>query len=197
MSVEVGSLSLLEPILDAIPTPLLLIEPGSARVLYVNPAADRFAGGSMPRAGDADYARVYAVFDETGRRLRSEEHPGVRAARGEHFSNVAVEWVTAAGRTWISVSAHTVELGGVGEVALLTFEDVSELQSSRRRAALLGDAGADLGRSLDPGEVARTIAELTVPTYADWAFVELLQPDGSIVREAIATADPADTELAG
>jgi hypothetical protein len=47
MSVEVGSLSQLEPVLDAVPTPLLLIEPGTARVLYINPAAHRLAGGRM------------------------------------------------------------------------------------------------------------------------------------------------------
>ncbi len=45
MSVETGSLTQLEPVLDAVPTPLLLIEPGTARVLYVNPAAHQLAGG--------------------------------------------------------------------------------------------------------------------------------------------------------
>ena len=35
MAVEVGSLTQLEPVLDAVPTPLLLVEPGTARVLYV------------------------------------------------------------------------------------------------------------------------------------------------------------------
>ena len=81
MSVEVGSLTQLEPLLDAVPTPVMLIEPGTARVLYINPAAHRLAGGRMDKAEDADYASVYGVFDpETGRRLASDEHPGVRAA---------------------------------------------------------------------------------------------------------------------
>src|ERR687889_1199725 len=116
MSVEVGSLSKLEPVLDAVPTPLMLIEPGTARVLYVNPAAHRLAGGRMDKAEDADYASVYGVFDpDTGRRLASEEHPGVRAARGEHFQNVAVDWLTAAGRRSIVVSANTVSLGEAGD----------------------------------------------------------------------------------
>src|SRR3954454_125193 len=73
---------------------------------------------------------------------------------------------------------------------------VRELEAARRRAALLADAGAVLGHSLDPGEVARSVAELAVPTFADWAFVELLQPDGSIVREAWACADTSQVELA-
>ena len=196
MAVEVGSLTQLEPVLDAVPTPLLLIEPGTARVLYVNPAAHRLAGGRMEKAPDADYASVYGVFDPSGRRLRSEEHPGVRAARGERFQNVPVDWVTAAGRRSVAVSAHTVPLAGVGEVALVTFEDVTELEKARRRASLLAEASEHLGRSLVPREVAVSVAELTVPAFADWAFVELVQPDGSIVREGMAMTDPAKRAVA-
>src|SRR5688500_20344995 len=92
MSAGVGSISQLEPVLDAVPTPLLLIEPGTARVLYVNPAAHRLAGGRMDKAQDSDYASVYGVFDPSGRRLAREEHPGRRAARGERLRNVRVDW---------------------------------------------------------------------------------------------------------
>ena len=196
MTVETGSLTQLEPVLDAVPTPLLLIEPGTARVLYVNPAAHRIAGGRMEKAQDGDYASVYGVFDPSGRRLASEEHPGVRAARGEQLENVAVDWVTPAGRRSIVVSAHIVPLGAAGDVVLLTFEDVTDLEAARRRSTLLAEASAHLGRSLDPREVAVSVAELMVPGFADWGFVELLQPDGSILREGMAMADPAKRPIA-
>src|SRR5829696_1081778 len=196
MSVETGSLAQLEPVLDAVPTPLLLIEPGTARILYINPAAHRLAGGKMEKAQDSDYASVYGVFDPSGRRLASEEHPGVRAARGEQLENVPVDWVTPAGRRSIVVSAHTVSLGVAGDVALLTFEDVTELEASRRRSALLAEASAHLGRSLDPHEVAVSVAELMVPGFADWGFVELLRPDGSLARDGMAMADPAKRRIA-
>src|SRR5215213_6918553 len=197
MTVEVGSLARLEPVLDAIPTPVVLVEPGTARVLYVNPAAHRAAGGRMPMAGHADeYSTFYGAYDASGRKLRKSEHPGVRAAGGERFENLAVDWATAAGRRSLVVSAHTVPLGGMGDVALVTFEDVTELESARRRAALLADAGSQLVRSLDRREVAEGVAQLAVPAYADWAFVELLQPDGSIVREGIAMADPSRRAVA-
>ena len=199
MTVEVGSLTQLEPILDAVPTPLMLIEPGTARVLYINPAAHRLAGGRMDKAEDADYASVYGVFDSaTGRRLASEEHPGVRAARGERFQNVAVDWVTpAAGRRSIVVSANTVPLGEAGEVALVTFEDVTEL---RGRAAALDAAGRGVlapraARSTRPRS-PQSVAEATVPAFADLGIVELLQPDGSLARDAMAVADPVKRPIA-
>jgi len=196
MSVEVGSLTQLEPVLDAVPTPLLLIEPGTARMLYINPAAHRLAGGRMDKAPDADYAAVYGVFDRSGRRLASEEHPGVRAARGERFENVPVDWVTPAGRRSIVVSAHTVSLGDAGDVALVTFEDVTELEAQRRRSALLAEASAQLGRSLDPHEVAQSVADLTVPAFGDWCFVELLKADGTLARDAFAMVDPDKRQVA-
>src|SRR5215210_3107920 len=196
MTVETGSLTLLEPVLDAVPTPVLLIEPGTARVLYVNPAAHRLAGGRMEMAQDGDYASVYGVFEPSGRRLPSEEHPGVRAARGDQFENVAVDWVTPAGRRSIVVSGRTVSLGAAGEVALVTFEDVTELEAARRHSSLLADASAQLGRSLDPREVAVSVAELMVPVFADWGFVELLRPDDSLTRDGMAMADPAKRPIA-
>jgi serine phosphatase RsbU (regulator of sigma subunit)/PAS domain-containing protein len=191
MGVELGSISLLEPILDVLPSPKLLIEPGTGRVLYANPAAHRIAGGRFRMAGGLeDYALFSGVLDESGRELIGEEHPAVRAARGERLDSLHVDWVTPAGRRSVLVSADTVALPGVPEVVVLTFEDVTELEAARRRAALLADAGAVLGSSLDPDEVAAAVARAAVPAYADWAFVEMLKPDGSIVREAMACADP-------
>jgi PAS domain S-box-containing protein len=159
----------LRGVLDALPLPALLIEPGTARVLHVNPAADELAASDPPLAE--------------------------RAARGERFRNVAVDCVTPAGRRSFLVSAGPVPVPGDGDVVLLSFDDVTDLEAARRRAAILADAGPALVRSLDPAEVADTVARLAVPAYADWCFVELLQPDGSIKREVIAHADPSKQEL--
>ena len=81
-------------------------------------------------------------------------------------------------------------------MALLTFEDVTELQAARRRSTLLAEASSHLGQSLDPIEVAASVAEATVPAFADLGIVELLQPDGSLARDAMAVADPAKRPIA-
>src|SRR5688572_20945123 len=136
MTVEVGSLTHLEPVLDAVPTALVLVEPGTARVLYVNPAAHHLAGAPIEKAaGAGDYESMYGAFDPSGRPLAAEEYPGVRAARGERFQNVRVDWDTAAGRRSLVVSAHTVPLSGAGDVAMISFEDVTDLEAARRRSA--------------------------------------------------------------
>jgi serine phosphatase RsbU (regulator of sigma subunit)/PAS domain-containing protein len=71
----------------------------------------------------------------------------------------------------------------------------AEAEAARRRLELLTNARPLLAGSLDYDETLEEIARLTVPAYADWCFVELLQPDGSIERVVMAHADPTKQEF--
>ena len=95
-----------EPLLDVVPVPLVALEPGSGRVLHINAAA----GGEFP------------------------DEPALRVAHGETLANVQYDWDTGARLRTVLVSGTTVTLGGVRHVALVCFEDVTELESGRRRA---------------------------------------------------------------
>src|SRR5207248_5779670 len=68
-----GGLAAQGPVLDALPTALLLIEPGTDDVLHANAAAHRLAGGAFPLG-----------------RLEIAVAPAV--ARGETVANVQVDW---------------------------------------------------------------------------------------------------------
>jgi PAS domain S-box-containing protein len=63
-------------------------------------------------------------------------------------------------------------------------------REARRRAEYLARAGNLLAASLNPAATLEKVARLAVPELADWAFVELLQPNGAITREAIVHRDP-------
>ena len=173
MGIEAGSTTLLEPVLDALPTPKLLVEPGTGRMLYANQAAHRLAGGAFPLAGDGEnYADTYRVYDESGHLLGNEEHPAVRAARGERLRSVPVDWESPTGRHSLLVSADTVALPGAEPVVVVTFEDVSELQHARRRAlAAELEIGAILGGVADA--ITAQAADGTL-VYANDAAVEIL-----------------------
>jgi PAS domain S-box-containing protein len=186
----------LEGILDVLPSPLLLIEPVTARVFYANRAAHRLAGGAFPTGAGAErYHELYRCYDEHGRRIPNDEMPGVRAARGERISNFQMDWETPDGLRSLVVAGDTVVLAGGDPVTVLTFEDVTELVTARRHNELLADASGLLARSLDWDETLKTVARLAVPAYADWCFVELLQPDGSIERVVTEHADPGKREF--
>ena len=77
-----------EPLLDLLPSPLLLIEPATARVLFANRAANDVAGGVFPLDLDAPEQR--------------------RVAAGERFSNLRVDWETPAGTRTLVASGDTI-----------------------------------------------------------------------------------------
>ena len=126
--------------------------------------------------------------------LEAPEHR--RAAAGERFTNLRVDWETPGGTRSLVASADTIVPPGWPPVAVLTFEDVTELEGARRRTDALADAGALLAGSLDFYETLQVIARIAVPRLADWCFVELLRDDGSIDRVAIEADDPALLEHA-
>jgi PAS domain S-box-containing protein len=181
-----------EPLLDLLPSPLLLVAPDTGRVLFANQAANRLAGGAFPLARRlADHPAVYGLRDGAGRRpLSAEEYPAARAARGERVENVALDWPRPDGIRSVVCAAATIDVPAAGLVTAVTLEDVTELERTRRRAAALAEAGAVLGGSLDFDATLDRIAQLVVPRLADWCFVELLRDDGRIDRAAIAAADP-------
>lgn len=149
-----------EPLLDLLPSPLLLVDPASARVIFTNRAA-----------------RGLAVPESVCRRV----------AGGERFANVQLDWE---GRSLLA-SGDTIVPPGGDPVAVVTFEDVTELDAARRRADALAEAGALLAGSLDFEATLQGIARLAVPRLGDWCFVELLRDSGTIDRVAIHAADPA------
>jgi serine phosphatase RsbU (regulator of sigma subunit)/PAS domain-containing protein len=119
-----------------------------------------------------------------------------RVAAGERFENVQVRWETAAGTRSLMASGDTIVPPGGRPIAVLTFEDVTDLEAARQRSAALAEVGALLARSLDLDETVRMIARLAVPRLADWCFVELLRDDGSIDRAAIQATDQEVLERA-
>lgn len=116
-----------EVVLDLMPSPLLLIEPGSARLTFANRAAHRMAGGAY------DGAR-YRCTDGRGRTLPDDELPGVRAANGERIDGFQMDWHTPAGVRSLIVSADTIPptLGQPATV-VCCFEDVGALKDAEER----------------------------------------------------------------
>jgi signal transduction histidine kinase/putative methionine-R-sulfoxide reductase with GAF domain len=69
-------------------------------------------------------------------------------------------------------------------------------EEAERRAAFLAEASAALVSSLDYEDTLRTLAQLTVPFLADWCSVDMVEPDRSVRRVALAHANPAKAAIA-
>src|SRR5690349_19242881 len=80
----------LEAVLDLLPYPFLLVEPGTGRVLFANRAAEDFP--LEPPGTEAAYA-----VDRAGQRVAPDDLPHRRAARGEHLDGQEITWHTPDG----------------------------------------------------------------------------------------------------
>ncbi|MFC5218136.1 SpoIIE family protein phosphatase [Streptomyces coerulescens] len=72
-----------------------------------------------------------------------------------------------------------------------TVVDVSERHRARQRLDLLDRAGEHIGRSLDIMQTAQELADVAVPTFADFVSVDLLQP--VLAGAELAAGPPGDT----
>jgi PAS domain S-box-containing protein len=66
----------------------------------------------------------------------------------------------------------------------------AENEAARARLALLADASALLGSSLDYEATLEHVAQIAVPGMADWCVIDVMQDDGSLRRLALVHADP-------
>ena len=88
--------------------------------------------------------------------------------------------------------------------AALTTADLYEEQRharesadhARQQATFLAQAGSVLGSSLDYERTLRSVANLAVPTMADWCAVDIVVDRGMLQRIAVAHVDPEKVEFA-
>ena len=72
-----------------------------------------------------------------------------------------------------------------------------EQERTAQREHFLAEASRVLSSSLDYEATIRSVAQLAVPTLADWCSVELLNADGVLDQLAVTHVDPARIALAG
>ncbi len=134
----------LEEVLNLAPTPILLIEPGSARVLFANRAVYELAGDAFQKAACAqEYPSLYDCTASDGQRLALDQLPGVRLARGERLDGEELVWNTPHGPRSLIVYANTLpEMHGHPATGILMFQDISDIKrmtDELRRANLTKD----------------------------------------------------------
>ncbi|MXM63884.1 SpoIIE family protein phosphatase [Streptomyces sp. HUCO-GS316] len=108
---------------------------------------------------------------------------------------------------FVSISAFRLE-DSTGQIlgVTQTVEDVTDRYRARRRLALLNEAGARIGTTLDVARTARELAEVAAPDLADCVSVDLLEPVmhgeepaqevlGPLRRAAVRTPLPNDADV--
>src|SRR5205814_1606918 len=74
--------------------------------------------------------------------------------------------------------------------------DITERRRAEETSRFLASASVELSRSLDYQQTLTKVAQLAVPTLADWCVVDVVDDNGQIQRLAAAHVDPAKVQLA-
>ncbi len=70
-----------------------------------------------------------------------------------------------------------------------------EAEAAKKSAAFLADVSSILGSSLDYQKTLQSVARFSVPAFADWCIVDILEGERRIHRVAVAAAEPAHEAL--
>ncbi len=123
----------LETLLNQLPTPVVLVEPGTAKVLFSNRAADELSGGWFPKEIPTDCEPPYRVYDADGMLLGKGELPRARLARGEELHGLEVDFEMPGVRRSLLVQGALIPaMHGHESVGVAVFQDVSRLKAVER-----------------------------------------------------------------
>jgi PAS domain S-box-containing protein len=125
-------------LLDGLPTPVVVVEPGG-RVVSANRAA-RELSGEDPVGGPASaWLPIERCRDADGRPLSEDRLPAVRAARGERLRGALITCDTPRGSRTLRVSAEPVQSAEGAPLTVITCEDVTELRAAQLGERLVAD----------------------------------------------------------
>jgi PAS domain S-box-containing protein len=193
---------------------------GVWQVVRSHGISDEFAGRAIPRSTDgADpeivpFTEPFIAEDVQATTLFADMR---EAYAREGIQSLIVFPLTIRGRrsgTLVFYSHQRIKFRDIDvqlgtalanlTAAALTTADLYEEQGrardaadhARQQATFLAEAGNVLSSSLDYEETLRSVANLAVPTMADWCAVDILGERDTLRRIAVAHVDPKKVEFA-
>lgn len=101
----------------------------------------------------------------------------------------SIHWIAGSGKLFTDENGNPRRMIGVGM-------DVTERKRAEQNARFLAAASATLAEIVDFDSTLQRVARLAVPSFADWAAVDVLGADGELRRVAVAHVDEAKVQLA-
>ena len=165
------------------------------QMIYANEAAARLLGAEsvaeVLETASSELAARFTITDEHGNSLRVDDFPGTKAILGEPAEPMLTRSVRrdTGASYWLLTKATRVTDEDGRTLAVNVIEDVTEAKEAELRQAFLGRATQLLTSSLDYDETLQRIARLTVPTFADWCAVDIVE-GADVERVGLAHRDP-------
>jgi PAS domain S-box-containing protein len=187
----------LENVLRQMPIGVILAEAPDGRFIFANDAAVRLSPMPVELGVAPSYDRARGHRAD-GSILGKGDWPLQRAMAGETVENevVDIEYPDGTRRTFGMSAAPIADRAGVVAAAVITYSDISDRIRGEERERFLARASEVLASSLDVEQMIQTVADLAVPTIADWCVVQMADEEGLPRRIAVAHPDPAKVALA-
>ncbi len=105
------------------------------------------------------------------------------------WQNGGIHWIAGTGKVFLGDDGQPLRMIGIGL-------DVTQRKRSEQTARFLADASAALAVLVDFDSTLQKVSSLAVPSFADWATVDVAEADGSLRRVSVSHIDPAKVQLA-
>ncbi|QLE44124.1 PAS domain S-box protein [Nostoc sp. C052] len=163
------------------------------RFIQVNPALCEITGYSHEELIQMNFQEIthpddLAVDWENARRVLAKEISGYSLEKRYIRKDGSIVWVNL-------TSSAVWDANGQPNYALGIIEDISERKRVEATQNFLVEASTLLAASLDYEIALKSVANLAVPTLADWCIVDVFQEDWSSKQIAIAIADPTKLNI--
>ncbi|MCC5655920.1 PAS domain S-box protein [Nostoc sp. XA010] len=163
------------------------------RFIQANPALCEITGYSHEELIQLNFQEITHPDDleidwENARRVLAKEISGYSLEKRYIRKDGSIVWVNL-------TSSVVWDENGQPKYALGIIEDISERKRVETTQKFLVEASTLLAASLDYEVTLESVANLAVPTLADWCIVDVFQKDWSSKQIAIAIADPAKQSI--
>jgi PAS domain S-box-containing protein len=164
-----------------------------------NPAAERMFGYT---SSEMIGRSIRAIIPDDRQHEEDEVLARIRAGESvDHFETVRRRKDGTLVDISLSISPIRDESGtivGASKIARDISERLraqAEQERNRQQAIFLSRLSATFATSLEPKQILTSLANLSVPSFADWCAVDLRQPNGPIERLALVHVEPAKVQL--
>ncbi|UQA91189.1 SpoIIE family protein phosphatase [Streptomyces halobius] len=154
----------------------LAVHAPDLRILRVNRAMAKFSG--VPTELHRSLRVRDFLFEADAETVEARLRQVLETGKSLIFAEQPVRILSAPGQELVASSSTFRMQDSAGRVlgVAQTVEDVTDRVQARRRLALLNEASARIGTTLDVATTARELAEVAVPDLADYVSVDLLDP---------------------
>jgi signal transduction histidine kinase len=158
-------------------------------------SAEMFALHGLEAAAGLPGDYYALVHPQDRERLREHRQVAVNSC-ADHTIQYRIVWPDGSVH-WLEGSGRTLcGEGGQPELMIGVCVNIDARKAQEHDLQFLAGASAELADLTDYPATMQRIARLAVPHFADWCAVDMLAPDGSLGRVAVAHVNPDKVRLA-